>query len=133
MAAESEMRSGFTWVDVLLIVVILAIVGTIVAPQLASARTDPKVNMLRANLSSVRAALELYRIQHGNTYPPLRRLGEALTLASTPDGRTAPPETHGYGLGPYLRAIPTNPYANTNTVSPGDVGTSAWYYSDTTR
>jgi type II secretion system protein G len=124
--------SGFTLVEVLIVAVILGILAWIVVPQFSSAASDVRTSVMTTNLSAVRGALELYKIQHGGRHPTMRTLADQLTLASRTDGATAALGTDGYPLGPYLQEIPVNPATQTNTVGNGPVGTSAWYYNETT-
>ena len=63
-------QSGFTLVELLIVAIILAILAAIVVPQFASTTTDAQESALKANLSAVRGAIDLYRQQH-NEYPAL--------------------------------------------------------------
>ena len=60
---------GFTLVELLIVVIILAILAAIVVPQFASSTDDAKVSSLNANLTGVRGAVALYYQQHNNVYP----------------------------------------------------------------
>lgn len=124
-----RMRGAFTFIEVLIVVVILGILAMIVVPQFSEATTDARLNSLQTTLQVVRAQLQVYRMQHGDALPTSPATFEAqMTLASKPDGTTAPPGTTGFVLGPYLQAIPDNPYTRSNTVGSGAVGTSDWFY-----
>ncbi len=123
---------GFTLVEVLIVVVILGILAAIVVPQFTDASTDARLNSLKTNLQTTRGQIELYKIQHNETYPTLADFVDQMTLASDPAGNTAPIGTAGYDLGPYLQSIPNNPYTGTNTVGNGAVGDSDWYYDGAT-
>jgi general secretion pathway protein G len=125
---------GFTLVEVLIVVVILGILAAVVIPQFANAGDEAKIKALQTHLQVVRSQLQLYRMQHNESWPALRTFAAQMTLASKADGSTAAVGTAGYPLGPYLQAVPSNPYLTTNaaTVSSGAVGSSAWYYNETT-
>ncbi len=60
--------NGFTLVELLIVVIILAILAAIVVPQFASTTDDAKLSALDSTLSNVRAAIDLYYQQHG-AYP----------------------------------------------------------------
>jgi general secretion pathway protein G len=121
---------GFTLVEVLIVAAILAVLAWIVIPQFSSAASDVRSGTMTTHLSAVRGALELYRIQHGGRYPAIRTFVDQLTEASRADGAVAAIGTEGYPLGPYLQEIPVNPATQTDTVSDGPPGTSAWYYNE---
>ena len=59
---------GFTLVELLMVVVILAIIAAIVVPQFSSATDDAKESVLDTNLARMRSAVDLYKEQHGH-YP----------------------------------------------------------------
>jgi prepilin-type N-terminal cleavage/methylation domain-containing protein len=60
--------NGFTLVELLIVVIILAILAAIVVPQFASTTDDAKLASVDSTLSNVRAAIDLYYQQHG-AYP----------------------------------------------------------------
>src|SRR6185295_17880223 len=83
--------TGFTLVELLIVVIILSILAAIVVPQFASSTTDAKYSALDANLGAMRSATELYYQQHG-AYP-----GSAASSggASIPTGGAAGTGTAG--------------------------------------
>ncbi len=127
---NSRRPCAFTLVEVLTVVVILGILAAIVIPQFASANTDAQLNALKANLQTIRAQIELYKMQHNESYPTSSASFVAqMTTASKSDGTTAAIGTSGFNFGPYLQAIPENPFTRTSTIGTGAYGTSAWYYA----
>lgn len=61
-------QHGFTLVELLIVVIILAILAAIVVPQFSSPTEEARVSSLDATLGNVRAAIDLYYQQHGH-YP----------------------------------------------------------------
>ncbi len=62
-------QAGFTLVELLIVVIIIAVLAAIVVPQFTSATIDAQEAALDANLAAMRSAIELYRAQHNNVYP----------------------------------------------------------------
>jgi len=120
-------QSGFTLVEILIVVIILGILAAIVIPQFTEASSDARLSSMTSDLQTVRSQLELFKVQHLDVYPALATFGDQLTGTTDING-----DTDGTDFGPYLHRIPTNPFTNTTTVGSGEVGTSAWFYNATT-
>jgi prepilin-type N-terminal cleavage/methylation domain-containing protein len=125
-------RSGFTLVEILIVVVILSVLAAIAIPQFHSSTEDAKLAALDANLAELRNALELYYHQHNAFYPGARKhtdgtavatAAEAatafvnqLTLYTDASGVTSNTKTATYKYGPYMKKVPKNPYNDLNSV-----------------
>ena len=72
-------RAGFTLVELLIVVVILAILAAVVIPQINNASAEAKESALRASLATVRQAISLYRVQHAEAYPGMGGWDEFVT------------------------------------------------------
>jgi len=116
-------KSGFTLVEILIVVVILGILAAIVIPQFTDASTEAKYSSLAANLQTLRAQIELYKIQHNDDPPTLTGFVDQLTGTTDVNGATT-----GSDFGPYMRDIPVEPFTNSATVSAS--GTSGWNYTE---
>ena len=110
---KSRSKSGFTLVEILIVVVILGILAAIVIPQFSQASTEARVSSVKSNLQIVRSQIELYKIQHGDTLPA----GTATELVTRPttktnsdgDAYTAAMEAAGDpSYGPYMQKWPEN-------------------------
>src|SRR2546428_10029729 len=62
-------KSGFTLVEILIVVIILGILAAIVIPQFTSASQDARKNSLVSQLQTLRSQLELYKLQHLDKLP----------------------------------------------------------------
>jgi prepilin-type N-terminal cleavage/methylation domain-containing protein len=58
---------GFTLIELLIVVIIIAILAAIAIPQFSNSSGDAQEAALDANLATMRSAIELYRVQHGNS------------------------------------------------------------------
>ena len=123
---------AFTLVEILIVVVILGILAAMVIPQFSNAAESSKETALKQDLFRFREQIELYRQYHNGNPPTLTDFIDQMTLASDQDGNTAALGTSGYPYGPYLPSIPRNPFTDTVPLGAGAVGTSAWYYDETT-
>jgi len=110
-------RSGFTLVEILIVVVILGILAAIVIPQFTSASTEAKESALMSNLQAVRSQVELYKIQHNDHLPGTQGTVDFVTaMTSKTDQNGTVGTTAAHRFGPYMQKIPTNPFNDLNTV-----------------
>ena len=125
---SNKKNSGFTLVEILIVVVILGILAAIVIPQFTQASTEARENSLKANLQTIRSQIELYKIQH-NDDPPTSVATFEDQMTGTTDSAGA---TTGSDFGPYLQSIPVNPFTNDNELdaTPGNAGDDGgdWEY-----
>jgi general secretion pathway protein G len=105
-------RTGFTLVEVLIVVVIMAILAATIIPQFSDSSRDAKVNTAKFNLHTLRAQIELYKSQHDGLRPS-NTLAE-LTSSTNAQGTVGTGAQFPYG--PYLQAIPVNPLTNSRTI-----------------
>jgi general secretion pathway protein G len=130
-------RSGFTLVEILIVVIILGILAAIVIPQFTNATTQARDSSLKSDLQTVRSQIELYKVQHSDALPGA---GSA-TFAQAMTGKTdiyGATSTDPNAYGPYLQQIPANPYSSTsiaNTVrldgAAAGANTAGWRFSTT--
>jgi len=134
-------KSGFTLVEILIVVVILGILAAIVIPQFTNASTEAKQSSLQSDLQMLRSQIELYKIQHNDFLPCAQ--GETFLVAmldyTLADGTVSAKGVVG-AQGPYMRKIPSNQFVVANAdvvteaaggVCPAD-GTYGWWYDTTT-
>jgi len=135
-------RTGFTLIEVLIVVVIMAVLAGTIIPQFAASTKDAKDSAFRFNLHALRSQIELYKIHHNSTPPTGANNLEQLIKATDISGATGIPGP-SYPFGPYVQSsMPTNPFTNSNKVTldtaasgtPTPTGTSAagWIYRAST-
>lgn len=111
---KNRKRSGFTLVEVLIVVVILGILAATVLPQFTSANNDAKESAFLQDLQTLRSQIQLFKYQHNGKYPAhgstdADDFRDALLLSSDKDGTTGAVGTKPFG--PYLiGSIPPNPF-----------------------
>ena len=133
-------NSGFTLVEILIVVVILGILAAIVIPQFTEASTEAKTSSLCTDLQTIRSQIELYKIQHNDVKPNMTvdaNGDNALTQVTLIDGSVVPSGTAN-SYGPYIQKIPTNQFndaasieieAGTAGLGTGDNG---WHFDTNT-
>jgi prepilin-type N-terminal cleavage/methylation domain-containing protein len=144
-----EDQSGFTLIEMLVVVIILGILAMIIVPQITVSTEDARLNSLQTNLNTVRSAIEVYAAQHGNNYPGAKKtdgtgtdtvagdlptaLLDQLTLYTDAKGQTSTTlDRTNFPFGPYLKTgMPTNPYNDLGTVT-CDVATTDITTKDST-
>ena len=124
MKAYRTRKSGFTLVEILIVVIILGILAAIVIPQFAGASQDARTSNLRSQLQTLRSQIELFKLQHGDAPPQLITNGWTEFTATTTYG--------GSTFGPYMQATPVNPLANSSTVAAAAAAGVGWVYNETT-
>ena len=61
-------RDGFTLIEVLLVLIILVVIGSIVAPNMFGAKEKADMNVAKAQISVLKRAMKMYRLDMGG-YP----------------------------------------------------------------
>jgi len=135
-------RRGFTLVEILIVVIILGILAAIVIPQFTNASNDARKSNLSSQLQTLRAQIELYKLQHKESVPKLITGGGGMWNVFTEytDITGAVSATGGpgtaYPYGPYYTHLPANPLAPngtaTNLVATAPDGASGWIYDEAT-
>lgn len=136
---EQKMRtkkSGFTLVEILIVVVILGILAAIVVPQFTDASEQAKEASVRSDLQTIRSQIELYKAQHTAGHLPGSIAGVDFATAMTGKTDIAGAVAAAGAYGPYMRAIPTNPYNDLAVVAlngtPAVETTAGWNFNSTT-
>jgi general secretion pathway protein G len=126
-------RSGFTLIEILIVVVLLGILAAMVIPKFSNATDETKESMLLENLRMLKAQIGVYRSQHwdvppgypdGDTSlaPTEADLVAQLTQYTDEYGTTNAVQTPIFKYGPYMRIIPENPINGIDTFQVIDDG-----------
>ena len=117
----AKKRSGFTLIELVIVVLVLGIIAAVAAPKLFDVTTDARENGTRQSLTTIRNAIELYRATSG-IYPPATTLSTA--LRSSLQGGTFPSPQVGSNVDD------NNVRSFTGTFSYS--GTDGWAYNEST-
>lgn len=111
-------KSGFTLIEILIVVVILGILAAIVIPQFTNASETAKGSNLLSQLQTIRSQFELYQVQHGGNYPSLL-IVDGSTDWEQLTGKTDLDQTKNVNgkYGPYLQQAPANPFISDDTAA----------------
>ena len=110
-------KSGFTLVEILIVVIILGILAAIVIPQFTNASQDARESALLSQLQTLRSQIELYKLQHLDKLPDLvTNWNPMTTKTDSADNASVNPND----FGPYMQSAPTNPINTLSNVTNGD-------------
>lgn len=110
-------HSGFTLIEIMVVMVILGLLVAIVAPNIMGRSDQAKVTVAETQLSNIANALDLYRLDNSH-YPSTQQGLEA--LVSKPSGS---PEPRNWNPDGYLKNVPEDPWGSEyQYVSPGTEG-----------
>ncbi len=110
-------QSGFSLVEILVVLVIMGLLISIVAPTVLNTADDARIQKVYADFKSIETSLKIYRLDNF-VYPSSEQGLEALVEASTID-----PEPRNFKQGGYLPEVPVDPWGNPYLyLSPGENG-----------
>lgn len=120
---------GFTLVELIIVVTMLAILAALVVPKFTDASTRAQAAAAKDQLRSVRTVFERYKLDHSDNYPDIDDLWGVMTSRTDADGTL----NVAGDFGPYLKSAPKNPFTGSSTVVDfGDgTATDGWEYDVT--
>ena len=95
---------GFTLIEVMVVVVILAILAAIIVPRILKRPEQARVVAARQDILGIQNALSLYKLDNG-FYPSTSQGIQA--LVSKPSGSPTP---QNWAAGGYLKKLPLDPW-----------------------
>lgn len=99
-------QSGFTLIEIMVVVVILGILASVVVPKIMDNPDRARVAKAKNDVQAMKSALDLYKLDNFN-YPSTDQGLQA--LASKPSGS---PEARNWKQGGYLDRLPKDPWGN---------------------
>lgn len=129
MQKDTHTQRGFSLIELVIVISILAVLAAIVVPRYSNASDSARGASLASQLQTVKKAVALYKNDHNDTPPSFDQLvvnqWQVLTNTTDIDGDVA-----GSDFGPYFSKPPTNPFMDSNGVM--DDNSAAWQYDETT-
>lgn len=96
-------QSGFTLIEVMVVVVILGILAAVVVPNIMNKPDEARVSKAKQDVRALEAALNAYKLDNYD-YPSTEQGLNA--LVKKPSG--SPPANHWNG--PYVKKVPLDPW-----------------------
>lgn len=138
----SNTHRAFTLIEILIVVIVLGLLAAIVVPQFANTTSESIVASTQSTLSTVRAQIELFKLQHSDHYPQIAESTDGLVAwnvmliktDSTTFTATSTPVAGG-NCGPYFHKPPLNALSNSygvvlsTTITPTSQG---WSWDENT-
>ncbi|MDE1923729.1 MAG: type II secretion system major pseudopilin GspG [Gammaproteobacteria bacterium] len=107
---------GFTLIEIMVVVVILAVLGALVVPKILENVDKARVTRAGSDIRAIETALDLYRLDNFK-YPTTEQGLEALVK------KPNDPSLTNYRAGGYLKSLPKDPWGNVyHYTSPGEDG-----------
>jgi general secretion pathway protein G len=98
-------QSGFTLIEIMVVVVILAVLGALVVPKILENVDKARVTRAQSDIRAIQTALDLYRLDNFK-YPTTEQGLQALVK------QPADPTITNYRSGGYLPSLPKDPWNN---------------------
>lgn len=115
--ASAVRAQGFSLVEILVVLVIMGLLISVVAPTVLNQADDARIQKAYADFKSIETALKLYRLDN-YVYPSTEQGLDALVTPSS-----IAPEPRNFKQGGYLQEVPTDPWGRPYLyLSPGDNG-----------
>jgi general secretion pathway protein G len=109
-------QSGFTLIEIMVVVVILAVLGALVVPKILENVDKARVTRAQSDIRAIQTALDLYRLDNFK-YPTTEQGLQALVK------QPSDPTITNYRSGGYLPSSPKDPWNNPyQYVNPGPDG-----------
>jgi general secretion pathway protein G len=97
-------RRGFTFLEIIVVVAILAILATLIIPRFSGRVEESRITQAQVQIKELAKALELYRLDNGK-YPTTEQGLKA--LVEKPSGEPRPLKWKQY-----MDAVPKDPWSN---------------------
>lgn len=117
-SASKGSQAGFSLIEIMVVLVIIGLLVSIVAPNVLDQADEARVKKVYADFNSIQVALKMYKLDNFN-YPTTEQGLEALVEKPTLD-----PQPRNWKKSGYLPQLPIDPWGNPyQYLSPPEFGT----------
>ena len=109
-------RFGFTLVEVLIVVVVMAILAAVAIPRFSSSTDDAKRCAGEYDVSALRSAIQHYKLQHNERNPPYDATAHSISVLLNKTTVNGTIDDVAGKYGPYLSEFPENPNTGVSSV-----------------
>ena len=103
---KRNLQRGFTLIEILVVVSILAILGALIVPKIMDRPNEARIVAAKHDIGTVVAALKLYKLDNGR-YPTTEQGLQALV-----EKPTSEPVPANWKSGGYLEKMPKDPWGH---------------------
>lgn len=115
MKTANKRQTGFSLIEILVVMVIIGILVSLVAPSVLNRVDDARLQKVTSDFKAIESALSIYHLDNFN-YPSTDQGLQA--LVTQPDGQ---PEARNWKKGGYLKELPVDPWGREYLyLSPGE-------------
>lgn len=112
---HTNRQTGFSLIEIMVVVVIIGLLASIVAPMVLDRADEARVNKVKADFKNIQTALNLYRIDN-YVYPSSEQGLDALV-----NKPTLSPVPRNWRSSGYLDQLPNDPWGSKYLyISPGE-------------
>lgn len=121
IAKRNSGQAGFSLIEIMVVLVIIGLLVSIVAPNVLDQADEARVQKVHADFSAIAVALKMYKLDNFN-YPTTEQGLDALVTKPTLD-----PVPRNWKKNGYLPQLPLDPWGNPyQYLSPPEFGTSEY-------
>jgi len=119
---KQPLQQGFTLLEIMVVILIIGLLGTIVTPHVLDNLDTAKVEKAKADIHSIEQALDQYKLDN-NDYPTTDQGLESLL-----NKPTISPEPKNYRPSGYIKRLYQDPWGNDyHYLQPGEHGSFDLY------
>ncbi len=108
-------QSGFSLIEIMVVVIIIGLLASIVAPQVLNRADEARVQKVKSDFKSIQTGLKMYRIDN-YAYPTSEQGLQALV-----ERPAMAPQPRNWDESGYLEQLPRDPWGNPYLyLSPGE-------------
>ena len=114
---KSKALAGFSLVEILVVLVIMGLLISVVAPTVLNRADEARIQKVQADFKAIETALKIYRLDN-YVYPTTEQ-----GLVSLVEPSSLDPEPRNFKEGGYLAEMPIDPWGRPYLyLSPGEYG-----------